>query len=70
MKPACFFPQYYDTEFTLWDRFEVQGDMTLKEFMEYFQVIVFIQYFPYIGNIADYNITDAVTDYNITCAIK
>lgn len=34
----CFFPQYYDTEFSLWDRFEVQGDMTLKEFIDYFQV--------------------------------
>ncbi|CAG5128343.1 unnamed protein product [Candidula unifasciata] len=29
--------KYYDTEFTLWDRFEVQGDMTLREFLEYFQ---------------------------------
>uniref|UniRef100_A0A0B7AVY7 Ubiquitin-activating enzyme E1 C-terminal domain-containing protein n=1 Tax=Arion vulgaris TaxID=1028688 RepID=A0A0B7AVY7_9EUPU len=29
--------KYYDTEFTLWDRFEVQGEMTLKEFLEYFQ---------------------------------
>ncbi len=30
--------QYYENEFTLWDRFEVQGDITLKEFMDYFQV--------------------------------
>lgn len=30
--------QYYDKEFTLWDRFEVQGEMTLKEFLDYFQV--------------------------------
>lgn len=29
--------KYYDTEFTLWDRFEVDGEMTLKEFMDYFQ---------------------------------
>lgn len=29
--------KYYDTEFTLWDRFEVQGDMTLQEFLDYFQ---------------------------------
>lgn len=29
--------KYYDSEFTLWDRFEVQGDMTLKEFLDYFQ---------------------------------
>ncbi len=30
--------KYYDTEFTLWDRFEVQGDITMKEFIDYFQV--------------------------------
>ena len=36
--------QYYDTEWTLWSRFEVQGvkengdEMTLREFLEYFQV--------------------------------
>ncbi|NP_001171842.1 ubiquitin-like modifier-activating enzyme 1 [Saccoglossus kowalevskii] len=34
--------KYYDKEFTLWDRFELQGmrngqEMTLKEFMDYFQ---------------------------------
>jgi len=29
--------KYYDTYFTLWDRFEVQGDMTLQEFIDYFQ---------------------------------
>eukprot|EP00106_Octopus_bimaculoides_P013461 XP_014780903.1 PREDICTED: ubiquitin-like modifier-activating enzyme 1 [Octopus bimaculoides] len=29
--------KYYDTEFSLWDRFEVEGDMTLKEFIDYFQ---------------------------------
>ncbi|XP_035675707.1 ubiquitin-like modifier-activating enzyme 1 [Branchiostoma floridae] len=34
--------KYYDKEFTLWDRFEVQGvqngnEMTLKEFIDYFQ---------------------------------
>jgi len=28
--------KYNDTEFTLWDRFEVQGDMTMKEFMDWF----------------------------------
>lgn len=36
---CCF--QYYDTEFTLWDRFEVQGEMTLQEFIDYFQVYIF-----------------------------
>ncbi|KAK3736400.1 hypothetical protein QZH41_017900 [Actinostola sp. cb2023] len=35
--------KYYDTEFTLWDRFEIQGikengvEMTLQEFMNYFK---------------------------------
>ena len=37
--------QYYDVEFTLWDRFEVNGlneageEMTLKQLFDYFQVI-------------------------------
>lgn len=36
--------QYYNTEWTLWDRFEVQGiqadgqEMTLREFLAYFKV--------------------------------
>jgi ubiquitin-activating enzyme E1 len=29
--------KYYDHEFSLWDRFEVQGDMTLREFMDLFK---------------------------------
>uniref|UniRef100_A0A646QDP3 E1 ubiquitin-activating enzyme n=1 Tax=Hemiscolopendra marginata TaxID=943146 RepID=A0A646QDP3_9MYRI len=29
--------KFYDTEFTLWDRFEVEGDMTLREFLNYFK---------------------------------
>lgn len=29
--------KYYDNEFSLWDRFEVKGEMTLKEFMDYFK---------------------------------
>jgi len=29
--------KYYDTEFSLWDRFEVKGDMTLKGFLDYFK---------------------------------
>lgn len=29
--------KYNNTEFTLWDRFELQGEMTLKEFVDYFQ---------------------------------
>ncbi|ELU11611.1 hypothetical protein CAPTEDRAFT_162959 [Capitella teleta] len=29
--------KYYDTEFTLWDRFEIDGEMTLKEFIDYFK---------------------------------
>lgn len=28
---------YYDKEWTLWDRFEVNGEMTLKEFLDYFK---------------------------------
>lgn len=37
-------PQYYTREWTLWDRFEVQGlqpngeEMTLKQFLDYFKV--------------------------------
>lgn len=29
--------KYYDTEWTLWDRFEVQGELTLEQFLDYFQ---------------------------------
>lgn len=29
--------KYYDKEFTLWDRFEIDGEKTLKEFMDYFK---------------------------------
>lgn len=29
--------KYYDKEFTLWDRFEIDGDKTLKEFMDHFK---------------------------------
>uniref|UniRef100_A0A336MWA3 E1 ubiquitin-activating enzyme n=1 Tax=Culicoides sonorensis TaxID=179676 RepID=A0A336MWA3_CULSO len=29
--------KYYDVEWTLWDRFEVKGEMTLSEFLEYFK---------------------------------
>ncbi|XP_060606462.1 ubiquitin-like modifier-activating enzyme 1 isoform X1 [Ruditapes philippinarum] len=29
--------KYYDKEFTLWDRFEIQGEMTLQEFVDHFQ---------------------------------
>lgn len=29
--------KYYDNEWTSWDRFEVQGELTLSEFLEYFQ---------------------------------
>jgi len=28
---------YHDTQFTLWDRFEVQGEMTLGEFLDHFK---------------------------------
>lgn len=29
--------KYYEKEWTLWDRFEVSGEMTLKEFIQYFK---------------------------------
>lgn len=29
--------KYYENEWTLWDRFEVQGEMTLAQFLDYFQ---------------------------------
>lgn len=29
--------KYYDKEFTLWDRFTVQGELTLQEFLDYFK---------------------------------
>jgi ubiquitin-activating enzyme E1 len=29
--------KYYDTDWTLWDRFEVSGEMSLREFLNYFQ---------------------------------
>ena len=29
--------RYYDHEFTIWDRFEVKGELTLKEFIDYFK---------------------------------
>jgi ubiquitin-activating enzyme E1 len=30
--------KYYEVEFSIWDRFELQGEMTLQEFIDYFQV--------------------------------
>lgn len=29
--------KYYNNEFTIWDRFEVEGEMTLREFIDYFK---------------------------------
>lgn len=29
--------KYYDEEWTLWDRFEVEGELTLREFLDYFK---------------------------------
>jgi ubiquitin-activating enzyme E1 len=29
--------KYYDTEFTLWDRFEISGELTLQQFLDYFK---------------------------------
>ena len=30
--------KYYEHEFSIWDRFEINGDMTLREFIDYFKV--------------------------------
>ena len=32
--------QYHNKEWTLWDRFEIEGDMTLQQFIDYFKVSV------------------------------
>ena len=32
-----YFDKYYEIEFSLWSRFEVHGDLTLKQFMDYFK---------------------------------
>jgi ubiquitin-activating enzyme E1 len=29
--------KYYEKEWTLWDRFEVQGELTLQQFLDYFK---------------------------------
>jgi ubiquitin-activating enzyme E1 len=29
--------KYYEEEWTLWDRFEVEGELTLREFLDYFK---------------------------------
>lgn len=29
--------RYYDIEFTIWDRFEINGELTLQEFIDYFK---------------------------------
>lgn len=34
----CGFLQFYDTEFTLWDRFDVKGEMSLEQFLNHFKV--------------------------------
>src|SRR5215469_5999705 len=33
----CFLLQYYEHEWTQWDRLEVQGEMTLEQFLDYFK---------------------------------
>lgn len=32
-----FLPQYGSTEWTLWDRFKIDSDLTLQEFLDWFQ---------------------------------
>lgn len=29
--------KYYETEWTAWDRFEIQGELTLSEFLKHFE---------------------------------
>jgi ubiquitin-activating enzyme E1 len=29
--------KYYEKEFSLWDRFEVHGEMTLQQYLDYFK---------------------------------
>ena len=48
--------KYYDKEFTLWDRFEVQGvnpetksEMTMSQFFEYFKVKLYLFVFLFIN---------------------
>jgi len=31
--------KYHDTQWTLWDRFEVSGEMTLKQFLSHFSTV-------------------------------
>lgn len=33
----AFSQKYYSSEWTLWDRFELKGEMTLAEFLDYFK---------------------------------
>ncbi|RKP24501.1 ubiquitin activating enzyme E1 [Syncephalis pseudoplumigaleata] len=33
----CHGGQYNDTEFSLWDRFEIEGDLTLQQIIDHFQ---------------------------------
>lgn len=48
--------KYYETEFSLWDRFELDGrkedgsEMTLKDLLDYFQVqyLQYVQYMQYM----------------------
>lgn len=50
--PSFFFPmQYYEIEWSLWDRFEVTGqqssseEMTLRQFLDHFKVRCFRSFF-------------------------
>lgn len=36
---ACQILKYYDKDFTIWDRFEINTDMTLQEFIDYFKTV-------------------------------
>jgi len=43
---CAYVEQYYDEEFTLWDRFEVKGELTLEQFLQYFQVSLVLLLVP------------------------
>lgn len=47
--------KYYDTEFSIWDRFEVQGEMTLKEFIEYFKVRIIVLFIDQLLTICSFH---------------
>lgn len=37
--------KYYETEFSIWDRLEIKGEMTLQQFLDYFQVYISLAHY-------------------------